>query len=263
MLRMLDIEVRRCFARRLVRALILLAVVGCLLTAYFAHRGASQAGPLDQFELVELHQAGGDSFLFAGAFFLVIGAVVGGASMVGAEWRAGTFVTLLTWEPDRRRVAIAKLAACGVVAAGIGIVLQVVFCAAFLPAALGPGTMDGVDATWWWSLAGAIGRVACLTGLAAMLMASVAMLGRNTAAALGAAFAYMMIFENLLRAWKPWTGRFLLGENSVMFLGGGQVEGAPFSRSTSTALLSLAGYVALVAVAAVVSFWRRDLASAA
>ena len=67
------------------------------------------------------------------AFFLLIGAVVGGASMIGAEWRAGTFVTLLTWQPDRRRVAIAKLLACGIVATAVAVVLQVLFTAAFLP----------------------------------------------------------------------------------------------------------------------------------
>ena len=160
-------------------------------------------------------------------------------------------------------MAVAKLFAIGLVAAAIAVAVQVLFCAAFLPAGLGPGTMDGTDATWWRELAGAVLRVACITGLAATLMASVAMLGRNTAAALGAAFAYMMLFENLVRAWKPWTGRFLLGENSVMFLGGGNVEGAPFERSTATALLTLAGYVAVAAVASVVSFWRRDLASPA
>ena len=146
MMHMLDIEIRRCFSRRLVRGLIAVAVVGCVGTAYFAHRTAMNAPRYDPFQLAELHETTGDTFLGVGAFFLLIGAVVGGASMVGAEWRAGTFVTLLTWEPNRRRVAVAKLLACGLVATAIAVVLLALFTAAFLPATLGPGTTEGMDA---------------------------------------------------------------------------------------------------------------------
>ncbi|MFL6204923.1 MAG: hypothetical protein ACJ739_06200 [Acidimicrobiales bacterium] len=261
MAHMLMIEVRRCLSRRLVRWLVVVAVVGCVGTAYFAHRTASQARPLDPFRLAELHETTGDTFLGVGAFFLMIGAVAGGASMVGAEWRAGTFVTLLTWEPDRRRVAVAKLLACGLVAAAIAIGLQILFTAAFLPAALGPGTTDGMDAAWWRSVADAIVRIACLTGLVATFAASVAMLGRSTAAALGVAFAYLLIIENLLRAWKPWTGRFLVGENGAIFVSGADLHTEDFTRSTTTAGLTLLGYVLVTALAAVATFWRRDLAS--
>ena len=127
MVHMLGIEIRRCLARRLVRWLIVLAVLGCVVTAFVAYRIREPRGSgLDPFRLAELHEpASGDSFIGVAAFFLLIGAVVGGASMIGAEWRAGTFVTLLTWEPDRRRVAIAKLLACGIVATAVAVVLQV------------------------------------------------------------------------------------------------------------------------------------------
>ena len=73
--------------------------------------------------------------------------------MIGAEWRAGTFVTLLTWEPNRRRVAVAKLLACGLVAAAIAIVLQVAVPRGLPPRRVGPGTIDGIDADWWRSVA--------------------------------------------------------------------------------------------------------------
>jgi hypothetical protein len=262
MIHMLAIEVRRCFDRRLVRWLVAIAVVGCLGTAYFAHRTAVNAPPHDQFQLAELHETTGDSFLGVGAFFLLIGAVVGGASMIGAEWRAGTFVTLLTWEPNRRRVAVAKLLACGLVAAVIALVLLALFAMAFLPATFGPGTTDGMDLEWWRSLSSGVVRIACVTGLVATFAASIAMVGRSTAAALGAAFAYMMIFENLLRAWKPWVGRFLVGENGAIFVSGAKLDTETFTRSTTTAGLTLLGYVLVVAVLAVGTFWRRDLASA-
>lgn len=262
MVHMLGIEIRRCLARRLVRWLIVLAMLGCVVTAFVAHRSASQASVLEPFRLAELHEpASGDSFIGVAAFFLLIGAVVGGASMIGAEWRAGTFVTLLTWEPDRRRVAIAKLLACGIVATAVAVALQVVFTAAFLPAALGPGTMEGIDAEWWRSVAGTELRVACVVGLAATFVASVAMVGRNTAAALGVAFAYVMVVESIVHAWKPWAGRFLVGANGAVFVTGRDLDDAPFTRSTVTAGLTLLGYAALAGIAAVVTFRRRDIAS--
>ena len=261
MMHLLNIEVRRCFSRRLVRGLIAVAVVGCLGTAYFAYRTASNAPRYDPFQLAEIHETTGDTFLGVGAFFLLIGAVVGGASMIGAEWRAGTFVTLLTWEPNRRRVAVAKLLACGLVATAVAVVLLALFTAAFLPATLGPGTTEGMDAEWWRSVTEAIVRIACLTGLVATFAAAVAMVGRSTAAALGVAFAYLLIFENLLRAWKPWTGRFLVGENGAIFVSGGNLDTETFTRSTMTAGMTLLGYVIVTATIAIATFWRRDLAS--
>ena len=266
MIAMLRVEIRRCFARRLVRALIGIAVIGCAGTGVIAWREAGRAGSSDPFRLVELWIAGGggggDSPLGVAAFFLLIGAVIGGASMVGAEWRAGTFVTLLTWEPNRARVAGTKLVACGVVAAIVAVALQALFCLAFLPAAWGPGTTAGAVLAWFRSLVGATLRIAAMTGLAATLMASVAMIGRNTSAALGAAFGYLIIVENLLRALKPWTARFLLGENGAVFVSGADLTTESFTRSTAAAGLTLTAYVAIVALVAAASFWSRDLAVA-
>jgi len=261
MMRMIGIEVRRCFARRLVRGLVALALLGCALTAVLVYRSAAHDQTTDVFRLAELHRPPQDSILGLVAFFLVFGASLGGASMIGAEWRAGTFVTLLTWEPRRRRVAVAKLAACGGVAAVIALVLQGVFFASLLPAALGPGTTEGVDAEWLSSIGGGGVRVACMTGLVAVFMAAVAMIGRSTAAALGFAFGYIILVENLLRAWKPWTGRFLLGENTARFVNGVELPDVEFTRSTVSAGLTLVFYAALMAAVAVGSFWRRDLAS--
>ncbi|MEO6318066.1 MAG: ABC transporter permease [Acidimicrobiales bacterium] len=261
MITMLGIEVRRCLARRLVRWLILLALLGCGLAGVIGWREAGPAGTADELRLVELW-GGDDPILGIAAFFLPAGAVVAGASMIGAEWRAGTFVMLMTWQPHRRRVATAKLLACGVVAAAVAIGLLVLFGAAFLPATLwGRGTTAGVDAAWFASLSGGMLRIAATTALAAMLMAAIAMIGRNTAAALGVAFGYLMLVENIVRAWKPWAGRFLLGENGAVFVTGADLETAAFTRSTLTAGLTLTGYVAMAAVISVALFQRRDIAA--
>ena len=261
MMRMLGVEIRRCCTRRLVWVMVALGVVACVGTAVFSYRAAVHDERTDPFTLIDLHQPYGESIIGIAAFFLVIGGAVGGASMIGAEWRAGTFATLLTWEPARRRVAAAKLLACGLVAATIALVLQALFVCAFLPAALGPGTTEGADAEWLMAVAGAEVRVACVIGLVAVFMASVAMLGRSTAAALGVAFGYVILVENLLRAWKPWSSRFLLGENAARFITGSELEDVTFTRSTGAAGLTLVGYVILIAAVGLVSFWRRDVAS--
>ncbi len=259
MITMLDVEIRRYLSRPLVRGLVAIAVVGCAFAGVIARREAGPAGTSGEFHLVDLWLHGEDPIIGIGAMLLVIGAVLGGASMIGAEWRAGTFVTLLTWEPNRRRVVAAKVIACGLVAFVIAVVLLALFCIAFLPTALGPGTTEGADAAWLWTLIGACLRIAALTGLAAMLMASIAMLGRNTAAALGVAFGYLMVVENIVHAWKPWAARFLLGPNGAIFVTGADLETEQFTRGTLTAGLTLAAYVAAIAVIATVSFSRRDV----
>ena len=101
-----------------------------------------------------------------------------------------------------------------------------------------------------------------MIGLAATFVASVAMIGRNTAAALGVAFAYLMVVENIVHVWKPWAARFLVGPNGAVFVTGtGPRRRAEFSRSTATAGLTLLAYTCLAGAVAVVTFRRRDLAS--
>jgi hypothetical protein len=262
MITLLEMEIRRCFARRLVRWLIAIALLGCAFAGFIAWREAGPEGATDELRYTDLWVTnGGDSMLGVAAMFLVIGAVMGGASMIGAEWRAGTFTTLLTWEPDRVRVAAAKLLASGLVAFIVAIALQVVWCGAFLPAALGPGTTDGVDAAWLRSLVGAGLRIGALTGLTATFMAAIAMVGRNTAAAMGVAFGYLMVVESIVNAWKPWATRFLLGPNGAVFTTGADLETESFTRSTTTAGLTLVAYAAAMSVVAIMIFRRRDLAS--
>lgn len=216
----------------------------------------------DSLHLTDLwSKEGGDSFFGVTFVFLGIGALIGGASMVGAEWKANTFTTMLTWEPRRTRVAVGKLLAAGVLAVVVAIALQLVFAAALLPTVLLRGTTDGADAEWTRELLAVLARGGALTGIAAIVGASVAMIGRSTAAALGVAFAYLAVVEAVVRAWKPRMARWLIGENSAIFLTGKRLENAPFDRPVVLAAVTLVGFaVAFVAVAAV-TLNRRDVAA--
>ncbi len=262
MITLIAIELRRALARRLVLVLIGLALIGTATAGVVTFIQTGKATPDAPIALVELWPTGGeDAILMATAFFLAVGALFAGASVAGAEWRTGSMATMLTWEPRRVRVIVARLTAVLLAATVIGLVLQVVFALALLPALLAHGSTSGADAAWLRGLVAGVARSAILTGLAATLGASLAMIGRNTAVALGAAFVYLNVLEGVLRAWKPWLGRGLISENAVIFLTDGRVAGLPFTRSTLTATLTVVIYVVTVAAVATVLFRRRDVAT--
>lgn len=293
-------EVRRCLARRLVWVLVgiaLVAIVATSLSVFFtaaddtdglaereqivqecagfgspnralAEQRCRQRISPEAFDnrirLTELWPEGRDETneraLVPSLIFLVIGGLLGGASMVGADWRFGTMSTLLTWEPRRVRLAAARFAAVFVLAFGIGLALQALLVGGLLPAFLSNGVTEGADAGWAWSLVTGMVRMQLLVGFAALLGAATAMLGRNTAAALGAAFAYMIVGENLVRAWKPWLRPWLLAENAYIFLAGFTPSDIGIGRGFGAAAATLAAYALGLAAVAVVVFRRRDVA---
>lgn len=292
-------EVRRCLARRLVWVLVAIALVGIVATSlilFFSTANAtdglaereqvvqdcarfSGTNPIvaeqrcreqispeafdNRARLTELWPEGredGDRALLPSMIFLAIGGLLGGASMVGADWRFGTMSTLLTWEPRRVRLAVARFTAVFVLAFAIGLALQALLVGGMLPAFLANGITEGADAGWAWSLVSGMVRMQLLVGFAAMLGAAVAMLGRNTAAALGAGFAYMIVGENIVRAWKPWLRPWLLAENAYIFLAGYTPADIGIGRGFGAAAATLAAYALGLAALATVAFRRRDVA---
>ncbi len=128
---------------------------------------------------------GGDGVLAATLLFLAVGALIGGATVTGAEWQHGTVVTISTWEVRRVRLLSARILSAMALATLIGMALLVLFCLSLAPTYLLRGTTDGADTEFWRELAFAIGRLAALTGLAAGLGAAVASIGRRTTVAVG------------------------------------------------------------------------------
>lgn len=262
------VEARRALSRRAVWVLVAIALVGIALTGAIAFVSSNDFDPrrpdLDIARLTDLWvQGGGDGALTATLMFLVVGALIGGATVTGAEWQHGTVVTVSTWEVRRARLLLARLLSASVLAFAIGTALLVLFCLALVPTYLLRGTTAGADGAFWADLAGAIGRIGALTALAAVTGAALASIGRRTTVALGAAFAYLAVLETTARALWPARAGWLIGENAGVLVTAAELEGAVFTRSVVAAAVTLSVYVAVLVTAAVLVFRRRDLASTA
>ncbi len=203
--------------------------------------------------------------------------VVLGASAIGAEWSAGTFAGLLTWEPRRLRVLAAKLLALVVVVVTIAVAAVAVQLLVYWAIAATRGTLAGttsrVVAELVWRGARGVG----LVGLLTVAAAATAGIVRSTAGALGAAAGYMVIFETLSRNLRPGWARWLLSSNAGALVtgkisiypptpsviygspGGSFTGPRPFILHASRAALVLSlGTAALVALWALL-LRRRDV----
>lgn len=263
------VEIRRYLARRLTRVLIGLALLVILIVGiavYFANEplAAGAFAEADDPRLLTaqwIEGAEGSSLMLNVAFFLTVTALIAGASMVGAEWKAGTVTQLLTWEPRRTRVAVAKFAAAGLLAFLISAVLILLFTAAFLPTVFSKGTSEGADASWFTAYLTGVGRLSAASATAAVVGAAIAMIGRNTNAAVGFAFGYFLVFENLVRGLRPRYQRWLVSENMVSWITNGEGTES-FIRSGNKAGLTLLAYALIISAAAWAVFSRRDVAGA-
>jgi ABC-type transport system involved in multi-copper enzyme maturation permease subunit len=244
-------ELHRFRSRRLVKALAIIALVGIATTvvilAVRSNRGTGNVFTLsDARPFLE-----GTASLFAIAGWLI------GTSLVGAEWQAGTMPTLLTWEPRRSRVLVAKTIAAAIGVFAMIFVLDLLFTGLMALVAATRGSTEGTDASLVRSLVGFDVRVATLAALGAILGLSLAMVTRNTGATLGIAFVYLVIVEGLFRQFLPGWRAWLLGDNSTIFLLA-QTD-AEIGRSLwSAALVVVVWCVAWLSVATA-TFLARDV----
>ncbi|HWD07652.1 MAG TPA: ABC transporter permease subunit [Actinomycetota bacterium] len=200
----------------------------------------------------------------------IIGFVVG-AGFIGAEWTAGTFPLLLTWEPRRIRVLAAKaLSAIGSFVA-VGVVALVVAVGSAWLIAATRGTTAGTTALVWHhviydSLRGLL-VVALLVGTGV----AIAGLARHTSAVLAGAVGYIVIFEIVVRRFHWQWLRWLLLENAgALVAGKTQIfpvhEGPPglfvntvYTLHADRAALYLGSLFVAVMVVWAVSMMRRDV----
>ncbi len=266
---LLRTEMRRALHRRAVRALIAIALVGCALAGIIGYL-ASSGKTIAQLRLAEDSPAVMTNWWIAddhvgvlsvGMFFLFLGGFFGGATVAGAEWRSGTITTVLTWEPRRLRLHGARLCSGAILAFVISFGLQVVFLASFVPAVLVNGTTDGVDGSFWLSLVVVMARTSVITAAAAVLAMSLATAARNTAFAVIAMFAWIVVVEGLIRTLKPSLSGWLWGETVTTVVSWSRLDTVEVARSPLLAATTLAAYLAVIVGGAAISFRRRDIAA--
>jgi hypothetical protein len=188
---------------------------------------------------------------------LIVGAVAGGASMSGAEWQAGSFVTLLTWEPRRGRLLGARIAASAIVGFAIAVALLSLFIGALAPTAWLHGTI--VETRHWWLTLGiTILEMSGLVALAAAVGAALGMIGKRTVFAVFALVGYLVAGELVLRLYWEGSHRWLLLHNLALALG---ADAWFTDTSTAQGIAVLVGASAVIIAAALVAFTRRDFTS--
>ena len=242
---LLAVEFRRFAARRLVRVTTLLALGGIVFGTFVAYTNHFRLASMPDVPL-------------GTAFPLVVIGWLLGASFIGAEWHAGTVTTLLTWEPRRVRVVLVK-AVAGIASVFIlTMILQAVLAASLALAASLNGSLGGSEG--WLTETGAIAlRVSALAALASAIGFAFAAVGRNTAAALGAGFAYVVVVENLVRGLKPQWSAWLFGENAGVFLLGPSSDFPFVARSQLGAGIYLGLLSAILLAVATLVFRTRDV----
>jgi ABC-type transport system involved in multi-copper enzyme maturation permease subunit len=145
-------------------------------------------------------------------------AFVVGASYIGADWHAGTMQSLLFWEPRRQRVVLVKALALVTVLLAFTAVVQAVGWATTMLVASTRGTTAGVTSGLHQSAFLTMLRGMLVVTFSGLLGYAVSGLARLTGAALGAAFAYFAIVENVVRGLRPGWARFLVTENVTALL---------------------------------------------
>jgi hypothetical protein len=258
---LLAAETMRCTHRRVVHVLVALALAATTVAGILSYVQADRDDPVD---LVELWSPSGEEPILATPLLLLVfGALLGGASMTGAEWREGTLSASLTWEGRRTRLALAKLLVPAAVAIAIAAALLAVLVVALLPTLAGIGSAAGADLAWAGDALAGTGRGLLLVGAAAALGAAIALTARNTVATLVAAFAYLQIVERAVAELRPALRPWLIAENAGAFLLGRPLDDVPHGHGPLVGGLVIAAYLALAVAAAVARFRRVDVLGAA
>ena len=249
---LLSVELRRLFARRLVKALSVVALVGIAVTGILI---AVNSRPGNEFHLYDVPTVlEGTSFLFA------IGGWLIGSSFVGAEWQAGTVTTLLTWEPRRVRVLIAKAVALAVGMFVVVVALDAVFGLVLGLVAVTRGSTAAPDMELFLrAVSGLVFRIAAVSAIGGLLGLAIAMVAHNTGAAIGIGFVYLTVVEGIMRGLKPGWARWLIGDNANVLVLGRDAGFPPIGRSVWESALVLGLYVASFLVVATASFRARDV----
>jgi len=217
-----------------------------------------------------------DDFIIAWAILLAMFSFIIGASFVGAEWRSGAMMNLLTWRPKRMQVLGTKLSVLLGWLTVVGAVTFGLWTAALVGIASAHGTMERMTNGAWQSYG--------LTGLRglAMILAfgalgfGLASIGRHIGLALGVALGVIILGQFgltlvLRMAEVHYPEQYLIPYHMQAWMEKRVEIGDPFAApgiEAPTKIISFGesgsiglGVVALVLAVAFYTMRRRDIAS--
>ncbi|MBM0279372.1 ABC transporter permease subunit [Micromonospora tarensis] len=211
------------------------------------------------------------------AFLVLFGFLVG-ASYIGADLNSGGVVNLLLWRPRRLTVLAAKLGTLLVSVLALSLLASVAYLATFWVIGQTAGLPGRLDGEFWRSLGAVHGRGLVLVLLASAVGFAIATLGRHTAAALGAAAAYAVLWElggrlvlEIVDARRPdqlmlsshiaaWlSGRTEFFDSQICAGSGTRYCEGFYTLTWAPALLVLLAVAVGLTLAAFAVFRRRDL----
>jgi len=227
-----------------------LAAAVIAVIAITTDAGHSGNPPLSPAALPDLLRASGGQ--------LVDGAVLLAWIVLSAgEFRHRTSVTTFLGQPRRLRVVSAKLAAAALTGAAVGLLAEA------LSAATSAAVLSAHHVPLHWAQPGVPGAVITVPLLAALygvLGASLGLLLRNTAAALGLALMWAFVVEGILPVLihVPGVVRWLPQAAANAVLHGASATTLP----AGVALAVLAGYAVVLATGGALVTTRREIGTA-
>jgi len=228
-------------------AALIIAVIAVIAGAATAGHGGNP--PLSPAALPGLLRGSGGQ--------LVDGAVLLAWIVLSAgEFRHRTSVTTFLGQPRRLRVVAAKLAAAALTGAAVGLLAEA------LSAATSAVVLSAHHVPLHWAqpgVASALLAVPLLAALFGVLGASLGLLLRNTAAALGLALMWAFVIEGILPALirAPGMARWLPEAAANAVLHGASATTAALSAGAAVAVL--AGYTVVLAAVGAIATTRREI----
>jgi ABC-type transport system involved in multi-copper enzyme maturation permease subunit len=261
-MRLLSSEVRRLSSRRLVFWLLLVSLVLVVLLNVLVAGYADKMQPWQLWLTKGAADALGvkrENVITTVSVLTYLLVIVIGASAVGAEYRAGTVTTILTWEPRRVRLLTARLAAAAIVGMAFFLVVHLLLVGGWMVGAALRGTTAGTDSDFWRELVSVIVRATVLAGVLAAVSGALASIGKNTAAAMGIWFGYLIAIEAILRGQLSAAVPWFLIPNAAAFYGWEAIRSDGHSVAAGAGALRLLLYLVVVGVVALGVFQRRDV----
>lgn len=233
-------EIQRIFSRRMTRyfPLGLMAVIalGVGIAALVISSDDNSDGP----DFVGDIAGGVEATSLLGPIVLLIAVMtfVIAASSIGADSKSGMLEQLLTWEPRRGRLLVARA-----IAVFIGTALTAVAVAVFLIAALyvlsaTTGTTDGITGEFLGNVVLTLVRTGISGGLFGLLGLGITLAVNSSIASIVGYIIYAVIVDNLLAVFLPSVQQYMPPTNADAVARGADVE-----RLESSVLTDGGGFV--------------------